>query len=82
MQFRDLLYSISASVSTGRQMPEALKEAEQNMKLIYKEDSCIVLELTNMVKRLNEYRESEEEILRIFPTGPALKIFLILSTST
>ena len=65
-QFRDLLYSISASVSTGRQMPEALLEAEQSMKLIYKEDSLIVLELNNMVKRLNEYRESEEEILKDF----------------
>ena len=65
-QFRDVLYSISASVSTGRQMPEALLEAEQSMKLIYKEDSLIVLELNNMVKRLNEYRESEEEILKDF----------------
>ena len=65
-QFRDILYSISASVSTGRQMPEALFEAEQSMKLIYKEDSLIVLELNNMVKRLNEYRESEEEILKDF----------------
>lgn len=65
-QFRDVLYSISASVSTGRQMPEALLEAEQSMKLIYNEDSLIVLELNNMVKRLNEYRESEEEILKDF----------------
>ncbi|HYE69562.1 MAG TPA: type II secretion system F family protein [Anaerovoracaceae bacterium] len=65
-QFRDVLYSISASVSTGRQMPEALLEAEQSMKLIYKENSLIVLELNNMVKRLNEYREPEEEILKDF----------------
>lgn len=65
-QFRDLLYSISASVSAGRQMPEALKEAEQNMKLIYQEDALIVIELAHMVKRLSEYREPEEEILRDF----------------
>lgn len=65
-QFRDVLYSISASVSTGRQMPEALCEAEQNMKLIYKENSLMVKELSNMVVRLNEYRESEEEILKDF----------------
>lgn len=65
-QFRDLLYSISASISTGRQMPEALKEADQNMRLIYREDSLIVLELAEMVKRLNEYRESEEEMLKDF----------------
>lgn len=65
-QFRDVLYSVSASVSAGRQMPEALKEAEENMKLIYREDSLIVLELADMVKRLSEYREAEEEILKDF----------------
>ncbi|HML36680.1 MAG TPA: type II secretion system F family protein [Bacillota bacterium] len=65
-QFRDVLYSVSASISTGRQMPEALQEAEQNMKLIFKEDALIVRELAHMVKRLKEYRESEEEILKEF----------------
>lgn len=72
-QFRDVLNSISASVSTGRQMPEALLEAEQSMKLIYKEDSLIVLELSNMVKRLNEYRESEEEILKDFASRTSIE---------
>jgi len=72
-QFRDLLYSISASVSTGRQMPQALYEAEQSMRLIYKEDSLIVLELSNMVKRLNEYRESEEEILKDFASRTCIE---------
>jgi len=72
-QFRDVLYSISSSVSTGRQMPEALLEAEQSMKLIYKEDSLIVLELNNMVKRLNEYRESEEEILKDFASRTGIE---------
>jgi tight adherence protein B len=65
-QFRDLLYSISASVNAGRQMPEALQEAEQSMILIYGGESLIVLELKEMVKRLKEYRESEEEILKDF----------------
>ena len=65
-QFRDVLYSISASISAGRQMPEALAEAGQNMRTIYREDALIVLELDNMAKRLNEYRESEEEILKEF----------------
>lgn len=65
-QFRDVLYSISASVSAGRQMPEALYEAGENMKLIYRDDSIIVSELSDMVKRLFEYRESEDEILKDF----------------
>ena len=65
-QFRDVLYSVSASTATGRQMPEALYEAGENLKLIYKADSLIVKELEHMVKRLYEYRESEEEILKDF----------------
>jgi tight adherence protein B len=67
-QFRDVLYSISASVSAGRQMPESLFEARENMKLIYREDSLIVLELSDMVKRIFEYRESDDDILKDFAT--------------
>lgn len=65
-QFRDVLYSLSASISAGRQMPEALYEAEQSLRLIYGGDALIVLELADMVKRLREYREAEEEILKEF----------------
>jgi tight adherence protein B len=65
-QFRDVLYSISASVAAGRQMPEALYEAGENMKLIYRDDSIIVLELSDMVKKIFEYRESEDDILKEF----------------
>ena len=65
-QFRDVLYSISASVSAGRQMPESLFEARENMRLIYSDDSIIVSELSDMVKRLFEYRESEDDILKDF----------------
>ena len=65
-QFRDVLYSISASITAGHQMTEALFEAEKNMKLIYKDDSLIILELSYMVKKIYEYRESEEEILKDF----------------
>lgn len=65
-QFRDVLYSISASISTGRQMTEALYEAEKNMHLIYKEDELIVRELSAIVKRLYVFREPEEDVLRDF----------------
>lgn len=65
-QFRDVLYSVSASVSAGRQMPEALQEAGQNVRLIFGEDSLMVRELDYMVKMMKEYRESEEEILKDF----------------
>ncbi|WP_051280493.1 type II secretion system F family protein [Anaerovorax odorimutans] len=65
-QFRDALYSISASISVGRQMPEALLEARDNMKVIYSENAPIVMELSYIVKRFYVNRESEETILRDF----------------
>ena len=34
VQFKDLLYSLSASVAAGRQMGEALVEAEQNLAVM------------------------------------------------
>ena len=65
-QFKDVLYSFSASISTGRQIAEAIWEAEQNMRLIYREDSDIVKELSYMTRRINASNDSDEEILRDF----------------
>ncbi|NLP29736.1 MAG: hypothetical protein GX363_01255 [Clostridiales bacterium] len=62
-QFRDLLYSLSASFATGRHMQEALIEAESGLKLIYDEKAAINRELAHMVKRMIESKESEEELL-------------------
>jgi tight adherence protein B len=64
--FRDLLYSLSASFSTGRQMPEALKEGLEALRLIYKGDAPIILELEDMNRRLFTTRESEMDILDDF----------------
>ncbi|MDD4566166.1 MAG: type II secretion system F family protein [Eubacteriales bacterium] len=72
-QFRDVLYSVSASIAAGRQMTEALHEAEQNIRLIYKEDDLIVMELSVIVKRLYEFRESEEEVLRDFASRTGIE---------
>src|SRR5690554_3827940 len=58
-QFRDLLYSLSASFATGRHMQEALIEAESGLKLIYDEKAAINRELAHMVKRMIESKESE-----------------------
>lgn len=63
VQFKDVLYSLSASISTGRQMNEALKDAMENIKLIYKEDTPMVMELKYMVKSIYENRDKEEDLL-------------------
>jgi hypothetical protein len=65
-QFKDVLYSISASISTGRQISEALQEAEQNMRMIYHGSAIIVTEISAMNRRILTSKESEEEILRDF----------------
>ena len=53
-------------------MAEALSEAADNLSLIYSKDSLIVMELSLMAKRMNEYRESEEEILKDFASRAAI----------
>lgn len=65
-QFRDMLYSVSASVSAGRHLPEALFAARENMKLIYGDQGLIVQELNTIVKGLYESKESEEQVLMSF----------------
>jgi tight adherence protein B len=66
LSFRDLLYSLSASFSTGRQMPEALKEGLAAMRLIYPEDAPIVCELAHMTARLFGSRDDETATLDDF----------------
>ncbi|MGI6732983.1 MAG: type II secretion system F family protein [Anaerovoracaceae bacterium] len=65
-QFRDLLYALSSSISAGRQMREALIEAESSVKLIYGEKACISQELKYMIDRMKESGETEEVVLRDF----------------
>ncbi|MDR2354795.1 MAG: type II secretion system F family protein [Clostridiales Family XIII bacterium] len=64
--FRDLLCSLSASFSTGRQMPEALKEGLEAMRLIYPADAPIVRELEHMTARLFRSRDDETALLDDF----------------
>jgi tight adherence protein B len=66
ISFRDLLYSLSASFSTGRQMPEALKEGLTAMRLIYPEEAPIVRELAHMTARIFGSRDDETATLDDF----------------
>ena len=63
-QFRDLLSSLSASLSAGHPMREALLEAEENMALIYEAEAPIRQEAAYMVKRMGEAGETEESVLQ------------------
>ncbi|MDR0570905.1 MAG: type II secretion system F family protein [Clostridiales Family XIII bacterium] len=66
LSFRDMLYSLSSSFSTGRQMPEALSEALDAMLLIYPQDAPLVRELEDMKRRLLANREGEAAVLGDF----------------
>jgi tight adherence protein B len=52
LQFRDMMNSISVSLSSGYSIENALREAQKEMAVLYGEKSYIYYELTLMNKRL------------------------------
>ncbi len=64
VQFKDLLYSLSASVAAGRQMAEALIEAEENLAVMYGSEEPIMKELRYMKINLLENKESDKVLLK------------------
>ena len=64
--FRDLLYALDASISSGRQMAEALIEAEGSLRLIYGDDEPIIRELDIMINAVKQSNANEEELLKDF----------------
>lgn len=63
IQFKDMLYSLSASIGAGRQMTKALFEAKENLKLVYDANTPIIKELEYITKSITENRENEEALL-------------------
>jgi len=62
-QFKDLLFSFSASFQSGRHMSEAILEARPNMLEIYPPEAPINIELEVMARRIGSGGESEREVL-------------------
>lgn len=62
-QFKDLLYSLAASIATGRHMTEAMAEGAENLRMIYDENSPLVRELGYIVRCAGENRGNEETLL-------------------
>ncbi len=65
-QFKDLMYSLSSSVASGRYMSEALLEAQKNLEMIYGKDALMVNELNGINKSISESRERIEDVLYDF----------------
>jgi len=64
IQFKDMLYSLSASVAAGRQMEEALIEAEENLSVMYGGQEPIMKELRHMRVSIVENKESDKLLLK------------------
>lgn len=65
-QFKDMLYCLSASIAAGRQMREALIEAEENMSVMYPSHAAIMAELSHMRRSILENNESDKVLLEDF----------------
>lgn len=65
-QFKDMLYSLSASIAAGRQMPEALVEAADSLSIMYGPEEPIMIELEHMKRCIEENNESDSELLTDF----------------
>lgn len=66
VQFRDLLYSISASISSGRNMRNALEEAKLFCAAAYEKQDYIMRELDYMTQKLENGNEIDTVVLRDF----------------
>lgn len=61
--FKDALYSISASVAAGRQMPQALSDAARQAEML---GSTLAIELEHIVKVYEEAHGKIEDLLSDF----------------
>lgn len=66
VQFKDLLFSLSASFQAGRHMREAVSEARRNLSEIYAASAPINIELDLMERRMGAGGESERTVLLDF----------------
>lgn len=65
-EFKDMLYSISSSVTAGRHLGEAIRESEKAVSLIYGENSVLALEIKNMCRIMSETNCSGETVFADF----------------
>lgn len=65
-QFRDFLYSVGASFSSGRQMESAILEAQEMLTVAYGGDAVLCRELSYMAQGIRESRQSVESLLTDF----------------
>lgn len=73
LQFKDLMYSVSSYVSSGRSLGQSLEESIYFWKGTYDERDYIIKELKFMVKRMNESMERDIDLLKNFAERSGLE---------
>lgn len=64
--FKDMIYSMEVSFATGKPLNEGLIEAKINLLNMYEESDYIIVELNNMIRRINVGGEREMDVLEDF----------------
>ena len=78
-EFRDFLFSLSASFATGRHMTEAMKEAETALGHIYGGKGLMSREIQYMVRAIEETGQSDQKVFAEFAGRTGLEDILLLS---
>lgn len=78
-EFRDFLFSLSASFATGRHMTEAMKEARTALEHIYGTKGLLSEELSSMLKAIEETGQSEQKVFADFANRTGLEDIRLLS---
>lgn len=73
LEFRDLLYSVSASLSLGRNMKQALEESLGFWGNTYDENDVIVAETKRMLREMDETNAQDVKVLRAFAERSGLQ---------
>ena len=78
-EFRDFLFSLSASFATGRHMTEAMKEAELALGNIYGETGLMSREIRYMLKAIEETGQSDQKVFSDFAGRTGLEDIQLLA---
>ena len=78
-EFRDFLFSLSASFATGRHMTEAMKEAKSALEHIYGTKGLLAEELRYMLKAIDETGQSEQIVFGNFANRTGLEDICLLA---
>lgn len=78
-EFRDFLFSLSASFATGRHMTEAMKEAEGSLHQIYGNKGYLERELIWMMKAVEDTGQSVNLVFADFAARSGIEDIQLLS---